>query len=1026
VNLTRSAYRHRPVVLSALVVAMVFGLFSYFSLPAREDPKITVREAVITTLFPGLPAVQVEALITRTIEEAVRRVPEVEEIRSESRQGRSVIHVEVQDSYFELDQIWDEVRSKVEQASADLPQGSHAPVLNDDYGDVAVVTAALTAEDFDMGAMFDVAQSVRDALYTVPASRRIDILGAQQERIFVEIDSARIAALGVAPEVIFASIQQQNTIRPGGMVDTGGRSFVIRPTGNYRSVADVEATLVPVGGGAVVPLADLAQVSRGFIDPPQQKAYFNGRPAIIFAIAMDDGASVLDFAPRVRARLAELEQGLPVGYQLDIVTYQAEQVANAVYGVTKSLLQTLAIVIAVSVLFLGLRTGLIVGSIVPAVILVTLAVMGVFDIALERMSLATLIIALGLLVDNGIVISEDFKRRLEDGASRDDALEAVGRELALPLLSSSLTTILVFLPLMLADHVAGEYTRNISLVILITLSASWLLAMTVTPLLCYRFIPHPADDSGGDSSLSTRLFDVLTGGYRRLLVRLLRLRAVFLLLMLGLLAAALALFAQLPSKFFPASDRAQILVYIDLPAGVTLRETDRQMRAASGIVLDRARFPYLGDHAAYVGFGGPRFVLSLRPVDPAPNVGFMVINVDSAADIQRGIRDLRQAFRESLPGVDARVTDMFLGPSDSSVIEIQIKGPDPDYLFATAGEVERALADIPGAIDIHSDWENRVSQIEVRVDQARARRAGVTSRDIALALQTFFSGRAVTEFREGDDIFPVVVRGRLAQRQDLDRVRSAVVYSGGSGEPVPLLQVADFELVNTFSTIARENLQRTVTVSARNLVTTAEDMVPLINPALDTLREKLPYNHSIEFDGVITESVEGRRALTAKTPLMIGIIALLLVAQFNGFRRPLIVFAIVPLITVGAVAGLMLLRGNMGFMVMLGLFALAGIIINNAIVLLDRIDIERDAGGSDDADAIVEASTRRLRPIIMSTVTTILGLLPLILAQDPLFYAMAAAIAFGLGIGTVLTLGVVPVLYSLLFRIDTSGLSQAR
>lgn len=1017
-NLSVFAQRHKPLVLTAVIAAMVFGLASYFSLPAREDPKITVREAVITTLYPGLPAQRIEALITKTIEEAVRRVPEIEEIRSVSQRGKSVVHVEVYDRYFELGQIWDDVRSKLERARSELPEGAFDPVLDDSFGNVAVVTTALTARDFSFGAMFDVAQSLRDALYQIDEAKRIDILGAQEQRIYVELDSARIAELEVSPAAIMRSIREQNTIRPGGVVDTGGRSFAIQATGNYSSLEDVAHTLVPVGNGQVLPLDDLAQVSRGYIDPPTQKAYFNGEPAIIFAIAMDDGASVLDFAERVRLRLNELESGLPVGYQLDIVTYQAEQVADAVHGVTINLMQTLAIVIAVSILFLGLRTGLIVGALVPAVILITLAAMSIFAIALERMSLATLIIALGLLVDNGIVITEDFKRRLGDGESRDDALAASGRELALPLLSSSMTTILVFLPLMLANHAAGEYTRSVSLVILITLSASWILAMLVTPLLCHRFIPDPEDTTGRTGrDLSGRLFDFLQKGYRSALPVLLRFRILTLLLMLGLLAGAGFLFSQLPSKFFPDSDRTQLLVYVQLPADVTSRETDRQMRRLSELVNDKARFPYLEDQAAYVGFGGPRFVLSLAPIDPAPNVGFMVINVDKVSNMQRGLRELRQAFRESLPGVDTRVTTMFLGPSDSSVIEIQVKGPDAETIFNTADDIEAALRELPGVRDIRNDWEQRVTQVIVEVNQAQARRAGVSSRDVAVALQTFFSGRAVAEFREGDDVFPIVVRGLPAQRRNLDRLKSITVPSETAPAPVPLLQLADFKLENAWSTLARENLQRTLTVSARNTATTAEDMVPLITPALDRIRETLPYGHSIEFDGVVVESVEGRSALTANTPLVIGLIALLMIAQFNGFRQPLIVFAIIPLVIIGATLGLLLLGGNVGFMVMLGLFALAGIIVNNAIVLIDRIDLERREKDKNDADALVDASARRLRPVLMSATTTILGLLPLIIARDPLFYAMAGAIAFGLGIGTVLTLGVVPVLYSLVFRI---------
>ncbi|WP_435105297.1 efflux RND transporter permease subunit [Arhodomonas sp. AD133] len=1019
-SISEIAFRFRPVVYMVAVVAMVFGAVSYFSLPAREDPEITIREAVVTTRYPGLSAERVERLITKTLEEAVRQVAEIEEVRSTSRPGVSIIHAEVQDRYFDLDQIWDELRDKVDEARPELPEGTHAPVINDDFGDVAVVTAALTSDDFSMRESFDMAKHIRDQLYGVKGTKRVDVLGVQPERIYIETRNARLAELGIDPEQLSATLQAQNIIRPGGAVDTGERLFPIEPTGNFTSVSAIRDTLITLPGTQrVIPLRDVAEVRRGYLDPPARKAYYNGEPAIMFSIAMLPDYSVLDYGARVRERMAEIKANLPVGYELDIVTYQAKQVANAVYGVTANVLQTLAIVLAVVILFLGVRTGLIVGSIVPAVMLVTLAVMGFFEMTLQRMSLATLVIALGLLVDNGIVVAEDFKRRLGEGASRREALKRTGSELALPLLSSTLTTILVFLPLMLAEHVAGEYTRSISLVILISLLTSWVLAMCLTPLLCHRFIrPEPQGEAAARPGLSDRLFLVLARRYERILRRVLRHRGLFLAAMGVLLATAVVGLSQVPSKFFPDSDRTQVLVYVDLPAGVSATATDNAMRPMMAMLHDHERFPYVKDFAGYVGFGGPRFVLSLTPVDPAPNRGFMVINVDRYEHVSKAIREIRTAFREAFPAVNARVKGMFLGPSDSSRIEVQVKGPDADYIFEKAGEIERILAGVPGALEIRHDWENRIPQIRVEVDQAQARRAGVSSADIARSMATYFNGRSVTEFREGDDIFPIVARAADAERHDLDRVKSLAVYSSATGRNVPLFQVADFELVNHFGAIAREDLARTVTVEARSTQLSAEDMVPRIADELDALRDDLPPGHSIEIDGVVETSHDARAALAANVPFCVGAILLLLVAQFNGFGRPAIIVATIPLMLIGAVTGLYLMQVNFGFMVILGLYALAGILINNAIVLIDRIDIEREAGEAGNAfEAVVSASVRRLRPILMTTVTTILGLLPLIVFRDALFYGMASVIAFGLAVGTVLTLGVVPVLYSLIFRV---------
>ncbi|MHA7817532.1 MAG: efflux RND transporter permease subunit [Pseudohaliea sp.] len=1016
-TLSELAFRHRPLVAFVLLALMAFGVRSYFSLPAREDPAITIRDAVITTEYPGMSPERVERLITRPIEEAVRRLPEVEEIRSVSMPGRSIIHAEIYPNIFALDQLWDELRDRVAEAATVLPPGTLASKVNTDFGDVAVATVALLSGDHTWQDRIDIADFVSDQLYAVEGTRRVEVLGLQPEQIFIEARNSRLTELGMTPTELAALLKEQNTFQPGGIVDVGDRAFLVEPTGSFPDEQAVRDALVTLPGGrGVAALGDLAIITRGPADPPQRPAYYNGEPAIVFAVSMHPELSVLDYGQLIAAELRALETTLPAGFSLEFITLQSEQVAQAIYGVSANVLQTLVIVLVVVIFFLGLRTGLIVGSIVPCAMLITLSLLGPADVSLQRMSLATLVIALGLLVDNGIVVAEDFRRRMQEGASRDQALGACGRELAVPLLMATLTTILMFLPLMLAQHTAGEYTRSISIVILLSLLVSWLLAMTVTPSLCHRFVQVTADDDSlpiARPRLPERTFRRLTDSYVRLLRCLLRHRAKLLLLMLLLMVLALVGMSQVPKQFFPNSNRAQLLVYIDAPAGVTARTMDQSMQRVLRALEGPGAIPHVESHIAYIGNGGPRFVLSLTPIDPAPNKAFMLVNVSRLNRVGEVRSELQALFREVAPELSARVTRMFLGPSDSTKIEVQLKGPDKATLFAFGKRIKGAFNSIPGAIDVYSDWENRVPMVVVDVDQQRARRAGVSSLAVSRALARAFDGETLSVLREGDDQVPIVLRNQSDERRSLTAILATAVAHSAETDPVPVSQVANTRLVNAYGRIARENLLPTLTVEARNDFMTAEDMVPLLLPSLAKMVEALPPGHTIEFDGVVVDSAEAQRALTAYLPLCLLAMVALLVGQFNSYRRPALVFATIPLLLIGASAGLHLASAKFGFMVILGLYALAGIIVNNAIVLIDRIDTER-ANGLAVPDAIVAAAARRLRPIIMTTVTTILGLAPLILTKDPLFYGMASAIAGGLLVGTILTLGVVPVLYSLL------------
>ena len=1020
-NFTEIAFKYRKSVLMVLALLLINGAFAYFTLPAQEDPTITIRDAIVTTSFPGMAPERVEQLITRALEKEIRKIPEVEKIRSTSVTGRSVIHVEIYDRYFNLDNIWQDLRNKVKQAEVNLPSGTLTPHINDSFGDVSVVTLALTADGFSLGEMYDIAKHIRDNIYTVNGTKKVDIIGAQDERIFLEVANAKLSQLGISPATIINELRNQNIISSGGEIDTGLLSMVVEPTGNFTSIDEVANTQISIPGtDESFAVKDLVTIRKGYIDPPYQPAYYNGKQAIMFAVSMLPEYNLLEYAPRIQSLVTDITNTLPIGYNIDYATFQADQVQQSISGVSTSVLQTLAIVLVVVIVFLGMRTGLIVGSIVPFVMLTTLAIMQFSGMVLEKMSLATLIIALGLLVDNGIVIAEDFKRRIESGADRFQAMCQGGKELALPLLSSSITTILFFLPLMLAENIAGEFTRSVSLVILITLMTSWVLALTVTPTLCYFFIKtdeKKPNEQTAATSKNASSANGFYGKYELFLHWIMAHKVLFLSAMVAILFVSLSGFKYVEQQFFPDSDRMQVMVYVDLPNGTSTRETNRQMQDIFTWLDKEETFPQVTSYAGYTGFNGPRFVLSLNPEDPADNKGFIILNIKSGTDLDTVVNEMHNALLDNFPNVSARVKRMFAGPSDSSSISIQVKGPDKGVIYDKAQEIMTVLQNVPYTKNVRTDWENRIVKVQVKVDQHRARRAGVTSEDIATALQSFFSGASVTEYRDGDDIIPIILRANEAERSNLDRLRTVSVMSSGSSTAIPLLQVADFMPVNQFAKIKREDMFTTITVEASNTEMTAQDLQLVIDEDIQKLAQDLPVNHHIEYDGVIVQSAEAQQALSANMPFVLGLVVILLVMQFNSFRRAWIIILTIPLTLIGTVSGLLIMSAPFGFMVTLGIYSLAGIIINNGIVLIDRIDIER-AEGKDAYQAIINSCLTRLRPITMTTVTTIMGLLPLMMDSGSMFYGMATVLAFGLGIGTILTLGVVPVLYGLFFKVS--------
>jgi multidrug efflux pump subunit AcrB len=990
--------------------------------PSQEDPPITVREAVVTTFVPGMEAEDIELLVTRRIEKALARVPERDYIYSTSRDGVSTINIKVLDAYeqADLDIIWKDVRNKVGDMRGSLPDGTIGPFVNDDFGDVTVVSAAITGEGFSLAEVHEVAKRVADAIYLVKGVKRVDLYGVQDETIWIEFSTARIGQLGFSVASISRALVSQNIVLPGGSIDTGKREVIVVPRADLRSVEDIENVVLEIPGSQqVLRLGDIASVHRGYVDPPETPFYYDGEQAILLGVSMAEGQNVLDVGPRVAERLASIEQMLPIGFQIRIGNYQPTHVERAVAGVRSNLMQTIVIVLIVIVAFLGVRTGTIVGLHVPLTMIVTLVIMYMMGIALHRISLATLIISLGLLVDNGIVVAEEIGKRLFEGEGREEAAIKTGQTLSMPLLTSSITTILMFVPLALAPHASGEYLRSMAQVILISLSVSWLLAMTVTPILCSRFLQAP---QVSEEEVKSQYDKPAYVAYRGLLGALLRQRTLFLASMVGVLAFGVWVMGMVPVQFMPESDRPQVLIDVKLPAGYGIRETDRQMKELVGWIEDETQNPEVVQTLSYVGNGGVRFFVTLAPETAAPNMGFILVSLDSVDSVEPVMRRIREHALSELPELDLLVKRMFMGSTETGLVEARISTIGfpgmRQKLFEAGDAVASAFVSVPNTVNVYDDFENLIVKANVEVDQARAQRARVTNEEIANSLKAVLEGGTATALRHGDEEIPITARALADERLSADRLFTANVFSGETGSAVPLVQIATIKARSGFSVIRRRDYAPTLTVQAKSLDRTAGELQAAVAGRIDEIVDGLGWGFTWEWGGESESSADAQAALFAYVPACLLGVLICLVGQFNSLRKPIVVLLTIPVGFTGVAIGLLVGGGYYSFMALLGILSLVGIVVNNAIVMLEQIDIELRAG-TEAYEAIIAACIARMRPILMTTLTTILGMLPLIISRDPLFYDMAITIAFGLAFATVLTLGLAPVLYAVFMRVPS-------
>ncbi len=1025
-DITRFAIEKDRVTLVCLVAILLGGVRAFFNLPQAEDPGFIIRTAMVQTIFPGASPERVEDLVSDPIEEAIQEMPELDVVRSQSSTGLSVVYVDIKESYTNMRPIWDSLRRKVERAQRDLPSGAIGPFVNDEFGDTFGLIISVTAGDDGFGGpqipypdLKDIADQARDRLLRLEDTAKVEIHGAQEERIFVEFVDSRLAELGLSVMQLQQSLEARNIIIPGGAVTTSRERIELEPSGNFDSVDDLRRTVISVPGRSdFLYLEDIAEISRGYIDPAKAKMRAGNLPALGLAISMKEEGNIVALGHEVEAMVDQFNVDYPIGVEFEFVAFQTAAVEKKVAEFTNNVAQAIGIVLAVMLLMLGLRTGLVVSSLVPSAMLATLFLMQFLDLSVNQMSLAALIISLGMLVDNAIVMAESIMVEMQQGKDRVEAAIDSANELKIPLLTSSLTTSAAFLPIYLAESTTGEYTGVLFTVVTVTLLCSWLLSLTVVPLLCVKFLKvSPAAEGDAFDTTFYRIYrGVLLAGLRFPPLTFLAVIGIFLFVMQGM--------ARIPNIFFPPSDKAMFTAEIESPIGTSIERTEEIVREIDAFVEAELVDAGVTTWSSYIGEGAPRFTLTYAPQPPSPEYAYLLFNTTSIEAFPDLLPRLEEFCRERFPDVLASVSPLKIGAPIDNPIEVRLSGSDTAGLFRLVDLVKEKLAATPGAKGIGDNWGQRAKKILVEINGPRSRRSSVTHQDIAISLQSVLSGYDATDYREGEDVIPVVLRSVAADRKDVGKLESLNVYSQSSGRSVPLSQVARLEVQWQPSKIFRRDGLKSVTVYAgiEDTITAAEINAQLIPWLEEQQRSPIwPLGFIWELGGEFEGSGEANASINEKLPIGGLIIVLLLVGQFNSIRKPLIILLTIPLGMIGVVIGLLVAKSYFGFMTLLGVISLAGIVINNAIVLLDRIQLEIDENGLPPNRAMIEAAQRRLRPILLTTLTTIGGLIPLWMGGGPMWEPMAISIIFGLAFATALTLGVVPVLYAMFYRVSFKG-----
>jgi multidrug efflux pump subunit AcrB len=1022
-NFTKFSIEKNRVILSLLAVAIVMGLVMYQSLSRNSMPPYTVRVASVVTSFPGASPERVELLVTDKIEKVVQELPELKVVKSTSRTGLSVVSVELrmEVSKNDLQQVWDRLRRKL-GAISDLPAEARWQLKDDGVGEVFGIAIGLTSDGFSYAEMKTYADELRNELIKLDDAAKVEINGTQEERIFIEFDHVKLKSYGLTAVGLKNIINSTNILNSGGEISVEDERIILEPTGNFNSIEDIEEMLVPVGqSGQVLKLGDITTIKRGYTYPQKQIVKINGQKAMSLHISLKEGANIIKLGEEIDMLLQEWQKRLPIGMEAFRTSSLDNYIDVKISDFVSNLLQSVTIVLAVMFIFLGFRTGFVVASLIPFVTITTLMVMGLINMGLNQITLAALIMALGMMVDNGIVVAESIMVKMEKGVTVKQAAIESGSELMVPLLISTLTTSAAFLSFYLAKSVMGDIMGPLFVVITIALLASWIISLTIIPLFSVFFLKMKGENE--KESFVDKVINILKSGYKTLILFSLTYKKSVLGFITVLFFLSIFGFTKLAFVFFPDSDRNMITIDVNLPEGTKINATEAIVASietyiSDTLLVNETRKEGIVDWSAYIGEGPSSYDLGYNPDEPNSNYAHLLVNTTSFEVNGDLIKSLDEYCFSSFPNADIKIARLG-STGGGSPIEIKVSGNDPDKLAAIASTVKAKLFAIPGTKNIKDDWGPKGKKFIIEIDQTRAQLAGVTNSDIAISLQTVLDGFNTGEFREGDKSIPIVMRSEENEQQTLESLESLNVYAQNSGKSVPFLQVANVVPQWQYTKIKRLGLNRTITISSQlSDGANASAITAEIQPWLDEQKNDWGNGFTYSMGGDAEKTADNMGAVFMFLPLSVFIIVLLLIIQFNSFRKMTMILLTIPLGVIGMVLGLFVFNTPFGFMAFLGVISLAGIVINNAIVLIDRIEIEEKELQRKPQDAIIAACLQRFRPILLATFTTVLGLIPLYLGGGEIWEPMAVTIMIGLLFGTVITLLFIPSFYSVLYKVN--------
>ncbi|MDE1327417.1 efflux RND transporter permease subunit [Vibrio aestuarianus] len=1006
--------KNRVISWMLSLIFLIGGVSAFFDLGRLEDPAFTIKDAMVVTSYPGATPQQVEEEVTYPIEKAIQQLTYVDEVNSISSRGLSQITVSMKNNYGpdDLPQIWDELRRKVNDLKGQLPPGVNDPQVIDDFGDVYGILLAITGDGYSYKELLDYVDYLRRELELVDGISKVSVSGQQQEKVFIEISMKRISSLGLSPQTVFNLLSTQNAVSDAGAIRIGEEYIRIQPTGEFNDVDKLgDLILTESGTKGLIYLRDVAEVKRGYVEVPSNIINFNGHLALNVGVSFSQGVNVVEVGERFDRRLAELKYQQPVGIDISEIYSQPKEVDKSVSGFVVSLGQAVAIVIIVLLFFMGLRSGLLIGLILLLTVFGTFIFMQYFRIDLQRISLGALVIALGMLVDNAIVVVEGILIGTQKGRTRMQAATDIVTQTKWPLLGATVIAVTAFAPIGLSEDATGEYCGTLFTVLLISLMLSWFTAISLTPFFADLFFKGQKFAEGSeDSDPYNGMVFVIYKNFLEFCMK--RAWMTMGILVLALVASVYG-FTHVKQAFFPSSTTPMFLVDVWMPEGTDIRATNTKLKVLERWLSEQDDVEHITTTA---GKGLQRFMLTYAPEKSYAAYGEITTRVASYEALAPLMERFRQYVDQNFPEINYKLKQIELGPGGGAKIEARIVGSDPTVLRSIATQVMDIMHADKGAYNVRHDWRERTKVIEPQFNESQARRYGVTKSDVDEFLAMSFSGKTIGVYRDGTTLMPIVARLPDDERVDIRNIEGMKLWSPVIGDYIPLQQVTlGYEMRWEDPLIVRKNRKRMLTVMADPDLLgeeTASTLQKRLQPQIEAI--KFPAGYSLEWGGEYESSHDAQESLFKTMPLGYLFMFLITVFLFNSVKEPLIVWLTVPLALIGVTTGLLALNTPFGFMALLGFLSLSGMLLKNGIVLLDQIEIEMHSG-KDPYLAVVDASLSRVRPVCMAAITTILGMLPLL--PDIFFKPMAVTIMFGLGFATVLTLIVVPVLYRLFHKV---------